>query len=65
MEFHGEIYYTGYVIIIGDYILSQFDGVTAEDFCYVYYFSYHIQIHNPQFRKYIRHRILLPKSKTP
>ena len=37
---------TGYVIIIGDYILSQFVGVTVEDF------SQHIQSYNPQFRKF-------------
>ena len=48
-EFRGEVYYTGYVIIIGDYILSQFLGVTVQDF------SYHIQSYNPQFafRKFI------------
>ena len=31
-EFRVEIYYTGYVIIIGVYIISQFLGVTVEDF---------------------------------
>ena len=57
-EFRGEIYYTGYVIIIGDYTLSQFVGVTVEDF------SKYIQSYNPQSRKFTkkRHGILLPKK---
>ena len=37
-EFRGEIYYTEYVIIIGDYIVSQFVGVTVEDICYILFF---------------------------
>ena len=45
-KFCGEIYYTGYAIIIGDYIVSQFVGVTDEDF------SKHIQSYNSQFRKF-------------
>ena len=38
MEFHGEIYYTGYVIILGDYTPSQLVGIIVEDIRHILFF---------------------------
>ena len=52
MEFHGEICYTGYVIIIDDYTPSQLLLSLLRTFV-TYYFSYPIPSYNPQFRKFM------------